>query len=210
MRAKEIVYECDERLHSIIHRSFPRTKCEPRRDGWGGRSGVFIPAADLLRFFRRDMRHFPARKYLKPDPERQNAYDSFRGRTGLAFKGRQGAIDPLRFGISDAVNLQYGEDHPSLEKAPCDIQNDFEGAFALCSVLDKVVSVPQTICHVAGPIGTKVEIIEPEIRGEVFNQVPWDRMPGKLPWYHDSTVYLSLKDWKAKNGKERLHVPRER
>lgn len=94
-----------------------------------------------------------------------------------------------------------------LEATPVDIQNDFEGAFALIANLDRVVTVPQTIHHVAGAIGKKVEIILPTTKGEIVNQVCWDYPPGKLPWYRDATVY-HFNEWKAKHGNQRSQVAR--
>lgn len=192
-RVKEVVYECDKRIHGIIERSFPRTVCVERPDGddWKSRSGVFIPAGDLLRFFRRDIKHFPARAYLKADPERIESYRDYAGRIGMATQGRQGSMDPSRLGIDGAVSVQYGD--PS---SPVDARSDIEGLFALVSVLGRIVTVPQTAHHIAGSIGTPVDIIIPETEGEVRNQVPWDYPVGKLPWYPNAFVYPSIEEWK--------------
>ena len=214
MRVKEVVYECDERLHKIIERSFPRTKCivrPPETAGsevWESRSGDFIPAGDLLRIFRRHRSHFPGKSYLKPDPDRVGDFSRYAGRTGVAWRGRQGSLDPLRLGITDPLSVQYGVQEEGIEFPPIDLMNDLESLFALCSVLNKVVTVPQSVQHFAGSIGTKVEIVIPEVKG-IQNQIPWDYssriLPGgKLPWYPDVKVFDSLNEWKVSQFKEKM------
>lgn len=205
VRCQEVVYECDDRLHSLLSRSFPRLKCrserpfEDRRADYG-HIDCFIPAADLMRMFRRSKSHFPAKPFLIPHPDRVAEFEKYRGRTGVAWKGRQGSFDPYKLGIDNPVSLQYKETKDGFELPNLDLWTDFGGMAALCSVLDRVVTAPMSIHHVAGAVGTKVEIITPEIPGEVVNQIRWDHSifisNGRLPWYPDITVFHNVEDWR--------------
>lgn len=204
VRCREVIYECDDRLHNVI--SWPWLKLvserpfEDRREAYGP-IDAFIPAADLMRMFRRHVRHFPGRAYLKANPERVREFEAYRGRVGVAWKGRQGGIDPLVLGIDRPVSLQYRATHPDIESPPLDLWSDVEGMVALCSVLSRVVTVPTTIHHVAGAVGTKTQIIVPSIAGET-NQLAWDYSAGiangRLPWYADCEVFKDAEDWRLR------------
>lgn len=192
-RVGGVLYECDDRLHGIFERSFPRLECVSRRTDWQFEVDAFITAGDLMRVFRRDRKHFPRKPFLKVDDARVRRFDAYRGRIGVAWRGRQGSLDPLSLGIANPLSVQYGEQHPAIETPGIDLKDDLEGVFALVSVLDRVVTVPQTIHHVAGAIGKRVDILLPEVEGEIRNQIQWDYPLGELPWY-DATVFRR-RDW---------------
>lgn len=201
-RVKEVVYECEARLHTLFERSLPGLVCAPEKPFEERRPGdAYIPAAELMRMFRRSKAHFPGKPYLKPDPERVREFEVYRGRTGLAWYGRQGRIDPLELGIENPLSVQYGRVNMDVETPKLDLKDDIEGIVALCSVLDKVVTVPQSVHHFAGAVGTKTEIIRPHLAGEVDNQIHWDYSThkdpiNKLPWYKDVTVFRDVKTWR--------------
>ena len=201
IRVKQVIYECDDRLHKLLERSLPGLVChsevpfEQRREG-----DAYIPAAELMRMFRRSHTHFPAKPFLKPNPERLSEFQQYKGRIGISWRARQGSIDPLKLGIK-GLSLQYGEQHPEIESPHIDLKDDLDGVVTLCSVLDRVVTVPTSVHHFAAGVGTKVEIIAPEVIGEP-NQIPWDYpLPDnaefhKLPWYKDATVFLNIDTWR--------------
>jgi hypothetical protein len=201
IRVKEVIYECDQRLHDLLHRSLGVRCRDLRETGISTDGDAYIPAAELMRMFRRDKRHFPGKPYLKPDPGIKSRLAEFSGRVGISWKGRQGSIDPSRiadFGSDlhqPPVNLQYDFRDPRCAETGIDLKNDIEGVVALCSVLSKVVCVPTSVLHFAGAVGTKVEVIEPEIEGEVENQIRWDCPPGKSVWYRDVYCFRSVKEW---------------
>jgi hypothetical protein len=182
VRVKEVIYECDSRLHSIMERSLGVECRDLRSGGVATDCDAFIPAGDLMRMFRRDKAHFPGKAYLVPAPERLAEMEPYKGRVGYAWRGRQGSIDPTLF--RGGVSVQYQEE---IDAPHIDVFNDIEGLFALVSVLDRVVTVPQTVHHIAGSLGKKVQIVVPTTLG-VENQIPWDYPLGKLPWYKDATV----------------------
>lgn len=202
LRAQEVIYECDPRLHSLLSRSWKRLKValprdfEDRRFDYG-EIDAFLPAGELMRMFRRHRNHFPGKAYLIPDPTRVNEFEKFRGRTGISWRGRQGSLSPTDLGIENPLSLQYGEGSEGIEHPGIDLRNDIEGVVALCSVLEKVVTVPTSVQHFAGAVGTKVEIVVPN---NVATQIHWDYPASDsgnyLPWYPDARVWSSLKTWK--------------
>ena len=202
IRCRDVRYETESRLHSLLERSLPGLVCDEERPFEERRRGdAYIPAADLLRMFRRDKSHFPGRAYLRPDPARIAEMERYRGRTGVSWRGRQGAIDPMKLGIDNPLSLQYGEQHPCIEVPDIDLHDDIEGVVALASVLKKLVTVPTTAHHLAGAVGTKTEIIIPDIAGEVESQIHWDHPchgveSNRLPWYPNATVFAGIKQWK--------------
>ena len=114
-------------------------------------------------------------------------FEQYRGMTGIAWKGRQGSITG---DFSGLVSLQYGDEKlPGVIVPEIDLTNDIEGVFALCSVLKRVISVPQTIVHIAGSIGKRVDVYMPTIEGEVVNQIRWDMPEGQSRWYKDVFVH---------------------
>jgi hypothetical protein len=174
VRVKEVIYECDPRLHKIIERSLGVHCRDIRSEGISEDCDAYIPGAELLRMFRTHKSHFPKRPFLKPDQERVAGFERFRGRVGFSWKGRQGSIEIPE---KNYVSLQYDDASEKVEDPQIDLKNDIEGVFALCSVLDSVVTVPTSILHIAGSIGKKVEVIEPKIKGEIENQIRWEVPP---------------------------------
>ena len=180
VRVKEVIYECDPRLEKIVQRSLGVQTRPIRESGISEDCDAYIPAAELMRMFRRSWNHFPRKPFLKPDPERVKDFERFRGRVGISWKGRQGSLPIMEDGC---VSLQYNEKSERAEDPGIDLKDDIEGVFALCSVLDRVVSVPTSVIHIAGSIGKTVEVLEPEIPGEVDNQIRWECPPGPSPFY---------------------------
>ena len=193
-KVKEVVYECDSRLHTIIERSFPKIKCVPRTHDWKDRSGVYIPAGDLLRVFRRNVKQFTTQPYLRVDGGRRDSLRQYAGRIGVAARGRQGSLDPFKFTLERPLSVQYGEPLDGIESPELDLTNDIEGVFALVSLLKKVVTVPQSVHHFAGSVGVPVDIILPDLPGKVNNQIKWETEPGPLPWYR-AFVYHNIEEW---------------
>lgn len=193
-RCKEVVYECDQRLHTLLERSLG-VHCRPvRESGISADCDAFIPAAELMRMFRRSAADFPKKPFLKPDPERVSEFLAFTGKVGVSWRGRQGSLDPETLPIG--VNLQYDGSHPDLIEPGIDLKNDIEGVVALCSVLERIVCVPTSVMHFAGALGKKVDVIEPNLPGETLNQVRWDSPPGPSAWYPNVYVHRS-QEWNS-------------
>jgi hypothetical protein len=207
-RAKEVVFECDERLHPLFYRSYPNAifrkerPFEDRREDYGT-IDAFIPAADLMRMFRRKRSDFPAVPYLKHDAGRAMGFwNQYARRTAIAWRGRQGIIEPMKLDLDNPFSVQYKDFHREIEQPPIDLWADIDGLAAILSVADRLVTVPQTAHHIAGALGKRVDIICPELPGEITNQVQWDysALLGRLPWYANATVYHDVADWKRRSG----------
>jgi len=204
-RCGQVVYECDDRLHSLLERSLRGLVCRPERDFEDrrldyGKIDAYIPAAELMRMFRKDRSHFPGRSFLKADPERLPEFEKYKGRVGVGWKGRQGSLDPIKLGLEAPISLQYDEQREDIETPEIDLRNDIEGVTALCQTLDKVVTVPTSVHHISGGLGKRTEIILPEIEG-LQNAIPWDYPTkyndGKLLWYKDAQVFETIDSWRS-------------
>lgn len=208
IRAKEVTYACDERLVEIIQRSLrckSKTRYVDARDDLLGGYTAYIPAGDLLPLFRRRKADFPKKPFLKVSPERIKEFEKYRGRVGVSWRGRHGFIAPSELGIENPLSLQYDklrfDGSEGIEVPELDLRNDIEGVLALISVLDKVVTVPTSVMHFAGAIGTKCEIILPDRDSSVMpdgvvDELDYHVPEGESPFYPNQVVYKSIKDWK--------------
>ena len=203
IRCNQVTYCCDERLVLPLARSLPglHTKTryvDAKDDLLDGDYTAYVTAADLLCLFRQRAGDFPRRPYLEPDETRLAEMECYRGMIGLSWKGRHGSRDPLKFDLKNVISLQYDEPHPDIPVPHIDLRNDVEGLIALCSVLEKVVSVPTTIWHIAAAVGCKTEVVVAPKGTEadgVIDQLDWHCPDGKSPWYGKSVVCRDMVDW---------------
>jgi hypothetical protein len=197
-----IEFQTYPRLQPIFQRSL-RIKCTDRRVLSEVSDGQHCVAlADLLRFYRRERSHFPGKPFLKPDPalveEWKDRLDklSDKPKIGIAWKARHGKLNPNDLMTEDAtyISLQYGEGPiAGVYDLGQDPLTDMEGHFALIAALDKVVSVTQTVVHVAGSIGKECHaIIPPRGTGEVNNFLWYYGTGGPMVTYRSVTVYPSI------------------
>ena len=188
--------ECDERLIPVFERSF-KAKFVPRVQGQTleekrGDFDAFIPMGSLPQLYRKEKSDFPHKAYLIPDPEKVKGYEYLRGYTGVSWKARGGDVNQIiQFG---GINLQWNDKHESLVEID---QPTYDHTIALVSVLSEVISVPATICHVAGAIKTDLTVIKPPPKydGE-HNRLRWEW--GTTDWY-DVTVYQNIEEFNAYN-----------
>ncbi len=206
VRVQKIVYECDPRLVELFKRSL-RIDCRPREDIIHRGEEViryltrkrgedaFIPVGDLPRLFRKSRDHFPGKPFLRPLSEMVDKWKAFKGRVGIAWRGRTGQLDPKDFGIENPVCLQY--DHwpyetKSMTVPDCDLREDVEDLLGILANLERVVTVPQTIVHLAGAVGCPVEVrIPPVGSSRVEDQFRW-RYIDPMPWYPNVRVHERL------------------
>ena len=213
LRCKRVVFECDPRLIGVFTRSLG-IECRPRADIIGrGQATIryltakrdeqfFLPVGDLPRLFRKSRLDFPGKPFLKPSPGMIEKWNHLKGRTGLAWRSRTGQFKPqamMSLGIKDPVVLQY--DHWPYETEgmtvpDCDLRDSIEDVMGICANLEKIVSVPQTICHIAGSIGAKVDVILPPMGSSRVKDAFRYRYIQPMPWYGSMKVFQSLAAWK--------------
>lgn len=209
---ENVIYDGDERLSPIISRSFG-IKARRRFTLKDYYKEPLIAGADLVRFFRKDLSHFPGKPFLKPNPEYVEYWKQWlhdKPKIGLAWKGRQGEFLPRELYDGEAIDLQYG-DHAQVEGLiipPVDHIKEVDKSFALVACLDKVISVPQTIIHYAGSQGITCDvIIPPSDSGEIDNSLDWS-FSSNMPWYNSVKVYGSLYEYQqTKVSKSKRRSP---
>lgn len=197
-RVPMVRVECDPRLVGLVKRSFG-VEAGPRQNLNDARSeDVILPMGDMPRLFRKSLSSFPGTPYISPLPEMVQKWSHLKGRTGLAWRSRTGSFKPEDFGIDNPVCLQYDAwdyETEGMTVPECDLKNDIEDLLGICANLGRVVSVPQTIVHIAGGIGKETDVVlAPVDSGRVKNQIPW-RYGGGMPWYSNTKVYKTLNEY---------------
>lgn len=201
-----IEFQCYPRLKTIFERSF-RVRCTDRLPLSEVKEGEYvITLGDLLPLYRKDAKHFPKRPFLRPDPEKVAYWSEWlspfpKPWIGSAWKSRHGSLSPNDFvSKGNVFDLQYDSDlQNSFIRPPFDTKNDFENLFAFVSCLDRVESVTQTLCHVAGALGKECHAVIPPKNGEAVSNL-WYYGDGKGSWespiYPNFTIYESINEFK--------------
>lgn len=202
--ANQITFDCMDRLEPVFTRSFPWLRVRGRSSYLHGFNRDFdaqIAIGDLLPMFRNKRSQFLEGPYLTPDPERAKEFEEFRGLTGVSWWGRQARLD--HDFPKNCVSLQYGnEAHPYLD-AGIDLTNDIEGVLALTSVLEKVASVPTSIVHFAGAMGTPVDVVQcPTKSSEQNSALNWrfsEKHNGgkKMIWHPSVNIFRDIGEYNA-------------
>jgi hypothetical protein len=211
----KVVAECDPRLVNIFTRSFG-IECKPRQDiidrgepivkylTLKRAEDAFIPVGDLPRLFRKSRESFPRRPFLKALPDYVEKWKNLRGRTGIAWRSRTGKLDPSDLAVTDPVCLQYDfweYETEGMTVPDCDLRNDIEDLLGICANLERVVTVPQTIVHIAGSVGCRVDVVMPPVgSSRVVNQMPY-RYIDPMPWYQNVRVHDSLAGYRRSRPK---------
>jgi hypothetical protein len=130
---------------------------------------------------------------MSADPKKVKEWKTYKGRTGFSFHGRQADL-PIENFEDGLVNLQYGE-HDVSERfltPPIDLTNDLEDVFGILANLEKVVTVPNTLAHMAGVLDVPTDVIMTPGKGEVNNAVNyrWGN-PGdtSMPFHPSITIH---------------------
>lgn len=203
--ANHITVECDKRLVNIFSRNFPDIEFIGRKhynEGFWGTDDSELEKrdfdaqtlmGDLPTWYRRSKEDFPKDlAYLKAEPDSR-----YLGMTGYSWVGRQGLVDLKH--QENGLSLQYGvENHNGLSVPDIDLKDDIDGLFSVIAALDKVVSVPTTVVHIAGALGVPVELWLPKRGmehggfGKVNNSLNW-RFEHRLCRWHKSVKIMGVK-----------------
>lgn len=168
-----------------------------------------LPIGSLGRFFRNKPEDFPGRPYLKANPKLIEKYQQkleglgHRPKIGISWLGgtkrtgnqsRKIPLDlwlPLMQAVeADYISLQYTPEAASqvgeFNKAMGytihhwqDMVDDYDETAALVSNLDLVISVPQSVVHLAGSLGVPTWQLTPKKAMWQMGVYGQD-----MPWYH--------------------------
>lgn len=215
----EVVWEADRRLLPVLRRSFPTVVFVMRGPKPWAHADFQCMAGSLGRFLRRGLSDFPPQRppYLKVD----EAYAATL-RAGIPGPGLPVGIswvsankqvgknktigldqwEPV-LGISRTnitfVDLQYGE--TAAERAGRDIHHvegldltgDMDGLAALIWACEAVVTVSNTVAHLAGALGVPVHVLVPSNVGRFWY---WGYQGERSIWYPSARVARQVgNDW---------------
>lgn len=181
--SRKLIVECDHRLENLYKRSFPMVTIYGTRHqkdvAWEPIDqdiDASLAIGQASQYLRKSPGDCPKTPWLVPDPERVAMWKALwktKGKPviGLAWEGgipktgahmRHASLDQWGELLKlDAhfVSLQYkgDETHPKIHEYKFATRsNDYDDTAALVASLDCVVSVPTSVVHLAGAVGTKV------------------------------------------------------
>lgn len=210
------VIEVEPRLMDLVQRSFPQVEVYGNEKAMRAHEAPFdavVALGSLGGFFRQQTSDFPGTPYLVPDPERveywrrQFAMQGPRPFVGVAWQGgtketrilqRTVPADKLQFCKGGtAISLQYG-DHAELEAVkngylyyPESKGKDIDDLAAMVAACDVVVTVAQTLVHMAGALGVRTHVLTPLYSSWRYG------MNDSMPWYGSVQLHRQKRadDW---------------
>ena len=204
-RTDQIWLACDERLHGLVHRSFPTVSLLPRWVKTVRGAAAQLPLGSLGALCRTGFEDFPDRLgHLRPDVERARLCRQQLGNparvigiswasTGSAFSNAKTArladFAPV-FDLPDTVvvDLQYGEtlfermtgDDRLVHIDTLNLRDDIDGLAAVIAACDHVVTVSNTTAHLAAALGRPTTVLVPAVIGNCWY---WGAHSETTPWY---------------------------
>ncbi len=172
-----------------------------------------VTAGSLPRLYRRDLAQFSGKAYLKACSDRQAEMASWlrqlpgRLKIGLSWQGgldarsrraRSIALSEFAAFANDKhalVDLQYGDhdddlkafnaDGERLHRLPgLDLTQDIDGVAALLSALDLVITIDNSLAHLAGALGVPVYLLLPSA-----SERRWLKARSDSVWYSSMTLF---------------------
>lgn len=207
----KVILEVDERLVSIMARSFPEVEVIPYQYPWHDScytADVQCFLGTAMKFFRPTLESFPKDRvgYLKPDPTRVQDLVGYDGRIGLSwcsaaqsFATSKSVPVELFAPLLEkraVVSLQYGATAPTVPLIPrMDITQDIENCAALASICSSIVTVSNATAHLAGALGRETYVLVPNGLGRHFYWYPEREY---VPNYPSAGAYMQMpaNDWK--------------
>ena len=213
-QARRCVIECRPKLQRLFARSFPDATVVAAEDatvpGWLAQVGDIdfqVAAGGLPRLFRRSGDQFPARPFLRADPQKVERWRAELDRLGpglrVGVSWRGGSVRtrtvartiPLRdwspiLGVPGCrfVSLQYGEVTEDLREAKdlCGVPvahwpeaiDDYDETAALVCAVDVVITVCTALVHLSGALGQRAWVLVPSVP-----EWRYGREGTRMPWY---------------------------
>jgi tetratricopeptide (TPR) repeat protein len=198
-------------LNTLFRRSFPGAHIGRFRSDVDPKSYVLM--GDLGAMYRQSFDAFPKTAgYLKPDPARVAELRAYMKANfgpgpyiGLSWHsigkayGKFKSVPwdklwPLTMSVTPGcmVNLQYGLDEKSLATTiglrvvpGVDVNKDFDDLAALIAACDMVVTVSNSVAHLAGAVGTPTILLASGGQGLLWY---WFRDREDSPWYPNMKI----------------------
>lgn len=207
--AKKVTLELNRKVSGIARLTWP--DIEVVIDETPGDYSAKIAIGSLAGMYRKDIKDFPGKPYLKPDPKRveyyRNRLEEFGKPPYVALTWLGGIkatrvehrsmnladLKPIRDAFT-CVSAQYNDRNPFIdqEAAKHGLQKvddasaggDLAEQAALFKAVDAVVTVQQTAVHVAGAVGTPTFAL-------IAHNPQWRYLTegSRMPWYDSVTLF---------------------
>lgn len=199
-RSKRVTVECEPRLIPLVERSFGIKAFADEKSTPPLGYDCQVPLGTLPMHFRNTPESFPGKPYLKADPQKVRFYREKLAALGpppyiaLGWYGGVNAtrphersvpamaFTPIRAGWT-CVSAQYGPfaqsdaDDVGLPVVEESHGLDLDAQVALVAACDLVVTVPQTLVHIAGSLGVPTIVLTPAAcswrYGKERDTMPW-------------------------------------
>lgn len=230
-RCSRVIFDCHPRLVEIFERSFGVTCYGTRKEPAAPWLDTDMPdyavaIGSLGQFFRNEAKDFPGTPYLKP---KNTMPKGAKMRIGLSWEGGTkvtgkhyrsmpiDAFEPLirAYPGADFYSLQYGPEAGAvvdnfemrtglhIKHFPDLVDNvDYGKTIDFVASLDLVITVCQSVLHVAGALGVPCWVMVPhEAMWRETGNVETGRSE-KMPWYnsvklyHRPTPHVDKEGWK--------------
>ena len=211
-RCPDTVIEVEPRLMDVVERSFgiPTYGTEAAMKAHEKPFDMAIPLGSLGKLLRLRTEDFPGQPYMVADPDRvrywrrQYAMQGPGPYVGLGWQGgtkvtriMQRTIKPAQLAFAKkatAISLQYGEFAKQQAKEsgylfwPESIGENMDDFFAMVAACDLIITVPQTLVHVAGSLGVRTLVLTPLYSSWRYG------MRDRMPWYGSVRLLRQRKD----------------
>ena len=211
-RCPDTVIEVEPRLLDVVERTFgiPAYGNEAAMKAHEKPFDMCIPLGSLGKILRQEPAHFHGYPYLQADPERvrywrrQYAMQGPGPYVGVAWQGgskstrlTQRTIKPAQLLFTKkatAISLQYGEFAEQQAKEcgylfwPESTGADMDEVFAMTAACDLIITVPQTLVHVAGSLGVKTLVLTPLYSSWRYG------LRDRMPWYGNTRLLRQRTD----------------
>lgn len=199
-RCPDTVIEVEPRLMDLVSMNFkiPVYGTEKAMKAHEKPFDMAVPLGSLGRILRRTTEDFPGTPYMHADPERVAHWRKVYAEqgpgpyVGVSWMGgskstriHERTIKAAQLAFckrATAISLQYGEHAKSTAKDsgflywPESDGSDMYELFAMVAACDLIVTVPQTLVHVAGALGVQCHVLTPKYpswRYGVATTMPW-------------------------------------
>lgn len=210
---KEVVVEVEPRLMDLVERSFG-VRTYGNEKAMRAHEAPFdavVPLGSLGMTFRLTDEQFPGTPYLKPDPERvaywRKRFCQEGGKKpiiGVAWQGgaketriQQRSINAKMLDFckrGTVVSLQYGEQAEAAARKngylfyPESTGSDLDEQAAMVAACDCVVTVAQTLVHLAGSLGVPAHVLTPLYSSWRYGQ------GDSMVWYNSVKLHRQKAD----------------